>query len=93
MLAQPDADFVTAELEQRAYDAGRCRANPAQTGRSGSAQEAVENSFGLVVEGVTGRDCAVSLEEFVSQAPGFLLYISFRDKRGGHQKRQIVAGG
>ena len=95
-FAEPAPDVFAAEFKEGADHTGiGDRTNGAETGRARAPEEAVENGFGLVVEGVPRSYCVAVSErnlcgkEIVADAPSFLFGIAFGE--GGRRKHRTAA--
>ena len=92
---KPGTDFVPANIKERPNDAvGGLRADSAEAGGAGAAQETEEDGLGLIVQGMAGGDgFAEALpdairEEFVTEAAGFLLDIALAGRERGSVERK-----
>ena len=90
------ADFVSSQGEEGTDDLiCGCRANSAEAGGSGTAQETEEHGFGLVVQCVACRYGIADVfrdalrEESVAVAAGFLLGVAFGRRKGGDVEGEV----
>ena len=81
-LGEPVPDIGTPQVEERPDNAGIGNgANPAESRSTGTAEEAVEDGFGLVVERVAGGDRErLRGEEGIADSAGFLFDVAFGER-------------